>query len=73
MLLIQVMHIDLDKIILILENKMKTKGIVSNSQNIQGKGTLKYQILPLLLKDGTGANCEPLIAVLKNVSSSSTY
>lgn len=67
----QDMLIDSDKIILILENKMKTKEIVSNYPNTQGKGTLKYQTLSLPLKHG--ANCEPLRVVLKNVSSSSTF
>lgn len=69
----QVMHIDLVKIILSLENKVKTNEIVSNCQNTQGKGTLKYQILSLLLKHGTGANCEPLIVILKIVSSASAF
>lgn len=69
----QVMHIDLDKLFLILENKMNTKEIVSNCQNTQEKGALKYQILSLFLKHGTGANCEPLIVVHKNVSFSSTF
>lgn len=68
----QDMHIDLGKIILILENKMKTEEIVKLS-NTQGKGTLKYHILSLLLKHGRGANCKPFIVVLKSVSSSSTF
>lgn len=52
---------------------MKTKEIVSNCQNTQGKGTLKYEIQTFLLKHGTGAKCKPLIVVLKTVSSSSTF
>lgn len=69
----QDMHIDFNKIILILEKKIKTKAIVSHYQNTQGRGTLKCQILSLLCMQRTGANCKPLAIVLQNVLSTSPF
>lgn len=66
-------HIDLDKIILILEEEIKTVAVVSYCQNTQSRGTLKYQILSLLCKDRAGANLRPLARVLQNVPSTSPF